>query len=66
MLDTSSEEAPGYSTKTSMRGTEICGSSCRGVEISPIIPAPNMAKNKIIDKGEVIKALVNLPAMPNS
>jgi hypothetical protein len=44
-----------------MRGTEICGSSCRGVEISPIIPAPNMAKNKIIDKGEVIKALVKIP-----
>ncbi len=66
MLATSSDEAPGYSTNKSIIGTEICGSSCLGVEIKPIIPAPSMAKNKIIDSGEVIKALVNLPATPKS
>ena len=42
------------------------GSSCLGVEIRPIIPAPNIARNIIAESGEVIKAFASLPAIPRS
>jgi hypothetical protein len=66
ILETSSDDAPGYSTNISIIGTEICGSSCLGVASRPIIPAPSIAMNIIIERGDVINALVNLPASPSS
>jgi multidrug efflux pump subunit AcrB len=46
--------------------TKVRDKILSSVEISPIIPAPSIAKKRMIESGEVIKAFVNLPATPNS
>jgi hypothetical protein len=46
-------------------GTEICGSSWRGVIISPNTPIAKKDINKSKESGEVIKACAVKPAIPN-
>jgi hypothetical protein len=48
----------------SIIGTEICGSSCLGVTISPRMPSMSIARYKSGDSGELIKKRAMLPAMP--
>ena len=59
---TCSAEAPEYCTNISTMGTEICGSSCRGVMIRPIRPISIMAMYNRGDSGETIKNRAVRPA----
>jgi len=65
ILETCSAEAPSYSMKISTMGTDISGSSWRGVISSPSRPANNAAMYNKGDSGESMKVLATLPAMPS-
>jgi hypothetical protein len=64
-LSTWPAEAPGYWTKISIIGTEIWGSSCRGVNKSPMRPMHRAPISSIGVTGVLMKARAMRPASPS-
>ena len=60
----SSARNPSARTWMSTIGTEICGSSSRGSEISATSPNTNAASRNSGVSGDVMKARVSAPAIP--
>src|SRR5690606_33067983 len=65
-FSTSSAEAPGISTRTSAKGTTICGSSSRGVASSATAPAASEAMRKSTDSLEVMKISTTRAVQPRA
>ena len=63
-LTASSAFSPSARTWMSTIGTEICGSSSRGSEISATMPKTMAASRNSGVSGEVMKARVSPPASP--